>query len=295
MQCPEIRKLLPGLALGDLDAEPAREAAAHLEGCAGCRAERSALDSALAALPSEPASTERRQAAVSAMAKAHAERAEQLLSSPRRPWPGLAVAAAALLCASLTLFILRQPGVAYTAAEVSGRVDLLRGSTGRWSALAPRDVVSTGDRVVTHGGASARFALASGHVTLEAETSVSILGGGRLSLDRGRLTAELEGGAREEVVVTDTANNAAVLKRGRIEAGTREVRGLVAAARQESGGASSLPEPRVDAAHRLSIRVLAGEADLTGSHDQRLRAEAGQEGTFDFGGRPATAPAGDRR
>jgi hypothetical protein len=55
-----------------------------------------------------------------------------------------------------------------------------------------------------------------------------------------------------------------------------------------------IPAARMDVSRRLFARVESGEALLRGSHQQRLRATAGQEGRFDLGGTPETAalPAG---
>ena len=43
----------------------------------------------------------------------------------------------------------------------------------------------------------------------------------------------------------------------------------------------------------LVARVQAGEVALDGVRDQRLRASAGQQGMFTFGGQPETAPLKD--
>src|SRR5580765_2477957 len=107
MTCTDIRKQLPELALGDLDAEPAAAVAAHLAACADCRAARGTIARPVGLLrsvaPRSP-STERRSAAVAAMARAHAERAESLLTRPRRTWaPWIAAAAAFLLLVAAPL------------------------------------------------------------------------------------------------------------------------------------------------------------------------------------------------
>ena len=89
MMCSDVRKLLPDLALGDLDAEPAAEIAAHLQGCAACRSESGAIArtlNVLRAAPSAAPSTERRSAAAAAMARAHAEQSERLLIRRPRSW-----------------------------------------------------------------------------------------------------------------------------------------------------------------------------------------------------------------
>jgi hypothetical protein len=285
MTCADARKLLSELSLGDLDAEPAREVGLHLEACADCRAVRGTLDRAVRALgapaPLAP-STERREAAVLAMGRARATPATS--KSARRLFA--AAAAAALLLVAGALFLARPvPGL--RASEVWGRADLYRASTGAWTPLAPGDAVGRGDRVVTHGSAGARLSAPGLEVWLDASTGVGVTPDGRLSLERGRLFAEGTGS------VIDTANNAATFGSGRIEASLREARGRVAGAREEKGGSSELPAARDLVSDRLLVRVADGTADLSGSHLQRLRAEAGQEGTFDLGGRPSTGPLAD--
>ena len=55
---------------------------------------------------------------------------------------------------------------------------------------------------------------------------------------------------------------------------------------ETKGGKSVLPPPHEEISKRLFLRVIEGEADLDGSHRQRLRVVSGQKGTFDFGGQP---------
>ena len=285
MTCSDARKLLSELALGDLDAEPARELRLHLDACADCRDAASAAERVVRALgapaPVSP-STERREAAVLAMARARALRARS--KSGRLLF---AAAAAAALIAVGTLLFLPGSGPGLRASEVWGRADLYRAATGAWTPLAPGDAVGRGDRVVVHGSAGARLSGTGLEVWLDASTGVGVTPDGRLSLERGRLFAEGTGS------VIDTANNAATFASGRIEASLREARGRVAGAREEKGGAAELPSARELVSDRLLVRVSEGTADLDGSHRQRLRAEAGQEGTFDLGGRPSTGPFAD--
>jgi hypothetical protein len=281
MTCTDARKLLSELSLGDLDAEPARDVGLHLDACADCRAVRASLDRAVRALgapaPLAP-STERREAAVLAMARARAT------PVPSRAGRRLfaAAAAAALLAVGGLLFLRPEPGLRATA--VWGRADVYRAATGAWTPLAAGDAVGRGDRVVTHGSAGARLSGRGLEVWLDAATGVGVTPDGRLSLERGRLYAEGAGS------VIDTANNAATFANGRLEATLRETRGRVAGAREEKGAPSDLPAARDVVSDRLHVRVAEGTADLDGSHRQRLRAEAGQEGTFDLGGRPSTGP-----
>ena len=69
--CDDVRPRLTELALGDLDAEPAREVRTHLARCAACRAEEATAARTLGLLKAVlPPSTERRLSAVRAMGEA---------------------------------------------------------------------------------------------------------------------------------------------------------------------------------------------------------------------------------
>src|SRR5579862_9512566 len=98
MGCTDVRRLLPPLALGDLDAEPAAAVADHLQTCADCRGANAAIARTVGLLrtsPTRPPSTERRSAVVGAMIRAHEERSVLLLRRPRRTWaPWIAAARA---------------------------------------------------------------------------------------------------------------------------------------------------------------------------------------------------------
>lgn len=284
MTCDDVRKAAVDLALGDLDAEPAAEVRRHLEACPGCRREAQSSASALDLLRAAPApapSTERREAAVEGMARAQGALAEAALVRPRRRWLGAAAAGIAATLAGA--WALRPSGPELRAAEVSGRADVYRAAKGRWATLAAGDVVRAGDRVVVQRGSSARLEAAGASVRLDEDTSLGLTRDGRLAVERGRIRAEVREGT---VVLLDTGNCSATLRRGRFEAGLREVRGQVAGARETKVGDSALPAPRDVVSDRLFIRVAEGEADLGGSYQQRLRVVAGQEGSFDLGGQP---------
>jgi hypothetical protein len=290
MTCDDVRRHLPELALGDLDAEPARRVEEHLRACAGCRGERAALSGAAAALrgsaPVAP-STERREAAAVAMARAHAEQAEAMLARPRRRWLPWAAAAAALVAAAALL--LPREGAVYVAA--SGTADRCPAATGLWAPLRPGDALRPGDRL----RGEARLSVEGGSVALEPGTLVSVLKGGRLSLDQGRVRVELGAGARRPVTVSDTGNNSVTLRRGTMEVGLLEVKASVLRFEEEKGGGRTAPgAPRTESAQRLVVRVADGEADLGGSHEQRLRIQAGQEGRFTIDGQPSTHPVQGR-
>ncbi len=290
MKCTDVRDLLPGAALGDLDAEPAREVEKHLADCPECRAERAGLAATVGALRAAPAldpSTERRLAAAAAMAKAQAGVAERLLVRPRRAWRGWAAAAAvAVLAAGVAAALRRAPaGPEFQVASVTGRADLLRRDRGAWRPLVPGEAVRAGDRILTGSGTVARLEFGGGSVTLDQNASVEIFPAGRLALDRGRLFVDVREPLAQPLSVQDTAGNFVSVRQGGLEAELYEASGVVL-------GYPGSPEPRKEAAPRLAARVASGEADLGGAHQQRLRVSAGQEGRFSFGGQPSTnAPA----
>jgi hypothetical protein len=295
MTCSDARALLPGLALGDLDAEPARELEVHLRGCADCRSAQAGALRTVAALRAPaalPPSTERRAAAVAAMAKAQAGRAEAALVRPRRAWLPWTAAAAFLLALAAVLFR-PSPGPDFRVDRVAGRADLYLRDRGVWRALEPGEAIRAGDRVVTQSATVVLLAVEGGAVHLDQNTSVEMSPGRRLTLDRGRLYVELASGAAP-LVVSDTANNSVTLRQGALEADLGEVRALVGGS-QETKDGKSVPPVREETARRLVARVTAGEVDLGGALDQRLRATAGQVGSFSAAGQPAAGalPSGD--
>jgi hypothetical protein len=294
MLCTDVRKLLPDLALGDLDAEPAAEVSAHLAACAACRTESGTLGRTVkvlrAALPAAP-STERRSAAVAAMARAHAEQSERLLTRRPRSWAPWATAAAFLLALAAALSV-RGGGTAFTVAKVTGKAELRDPETGRWRPVFAGVKISVGDRLLTYRGCILRLSAGATDLCLDEETSVEVVAARRVTLDRGRLLAIARDSSADALVVTDPANNA-VRVTGRVELSLREVSGQLAGSFEQKGTRPVLPDPKVQIERSLVVRVQSGEAALDGSREQRLRASAGQEGTFELGGKPATAPAGD--
>ena len=107
-------------------------------------------------------------------------------------------------------------------------------------------------------------------------------------LVRGHVMAELH--ATHDLVISDTANNTVTLRGGRVEIGLREVKGgRIGGSVETRGEPPHLPPPVEVVSQRLVAQVLEGEADLDGSHRQRLRVVSGEEGTFDFGGKPKTS------
>jgi hypothetical protein len=262
MKCSDVRALLPGLALGDLDAEPAREAAEHLRACAECRAAEAGVASTVAALGAAEAvgpSAERRDAAVAAMARAQAEQAERLLV--RRPRKGTGwIAAAAAVLAAVTVFLWAAPGPEFTVAEVAGRADVYRARTGRFAPLAAGEEIRPGDRLVTGSGAVVRLAGPGGSLWINQETAVAFGPSRRVVLDRGEVFAELASPS-PALEVIDWKNNLVSVRQGRLEAGLREVRRLVAGTQEpKAGAADPPPAPRVEVSHELVTRMAEGEA-----------------------------------
>lgn len=292
MICEDAIRRLSELELGELEAGPARDLESHLQGCGVCRVERDRASRVLGSLrsltPAAP-STERRLAAVSAMTR---EAGGVRSRFPRTRLVPLAAAAAFLLTLAGTLFV-RESAEAFRVTQVVGRVDRLDRQAGEWKPLAEADLVRAGDRIVTQAGARVRLEGAAGMLDLEPETSLDVVGPGRITLDRGRVAASRSPGNQGGLRITDTANNFVELKEGALLASLREVVALVAGSTERREGTSQIPAARSQTVHRLSVRIVRGEADLGGSHDQRLRARAGQEGTFDFGGQPAAAPVRD--
>ena len=290
MTCADVRKLLPDLALGDLDAEPAADVAAHLKDCGACRAESGALGRTMGALRGAApvaASTERRAAAVAAMARAHGDLSERLLTRRPRAWAPLA-AAAAFLLAVVGALTVRVPGPVFS---LSGAARVLDRETGGWRAANDGEKISVGDRIVTDPGVRARLAGGATEIVLDQDTSVDIIGPRRVSLDRGRLMASSR---TNELVVTDLENNV-VRVTGRVEISIREVKGLVLGSIESKSGQRTLPAGAEKIEHSLVIRVGSGEAVLDGAREQRLRARAGEEGKFEIGGKPVTEKMGDPR
>lgn len=290
MTCADVRKLLPDLALGDLDAEPAAELAAHLKGCGPCKAESGALGRAVGALraaPPAPPSTERRSAAVAAMARVHADLSQRLLTRRPRPWAPLAAAAAFLLAVAGTLTV-RAPGPVFF---LGGTARILERETGEWRPVGDGHKVSVGDRVVTDPGVRARLSGGATEIVLDQDTWVEIVGPRRVALDRGRVMASSK---TAELVVTDLENNA-VRVTGRVEISVRDVKVLIGGTRESKAGDQRIPEVKEKVEHSLVVRVASGEAALDGSREQRLRARAGEEGKFEAGGKPVTEKMGDPR
>jgi hypothetical protein len=292
MTCSDVRKALSGLALGDLDAEPAAEVHAHLKSCPDCRVEEAAIGRTVGALrraaPVAP-STERRSAAVAAMLRAHGDQAERLLVR-RRPvaWIPLAAAAVFLLVVVAALN-LRAGGTVFTVAKVSGSAKVLDRDAGVWHPVLDGALISVGDRVVTEPGGRALLVSGKTELFLDEDTSVDVVAPRRVTLDAGRLMAVAP--PSDVLVITDMSNAVRVI--GRVELSLRETEGVIGGTFEVQGKEPVVPQPIVLKKKSLVARVQAGEVALDGVRDQRLRASAGQQGSFSFGGQPETAPLKD--
>ena len=275
--CDKIRPRLTELALGDLDAEPAREIRDHLALCAACRVEESAAARTLGLLKSTvPPSTRRRVAVVRAMAEARPA------APSRRAWV-FASAAAVLVASGSLVWIASSPSAGLRAAAVVGGADVFRLSAGRWTPLVPGDRLYPGDRVVAAGGGEVRLEGQGMSIVLESATTVGLAAGDRIALERGTLRVETSGA--RPVKILDTMNNLVTVWVGLAAIRLRDVRVLGTI---ETQGEDAPPPPREVTTQRLSLKLAAGEADLDGSHGQRLRVTSGQEGGFEVDGRPFT-------
>lgn len=289
MTCSDVRKLLPGLALGDLDAEPAALVADHLAECTGCRQESGVLGRTLGLLRAAPfvaPSTDRRSAAVAAMARTHAEQSERLLVRRPRPWLPWATAVAFLLALGTALLV-RSNGLAFQVAGLKGRAELRDPDSGRWRPVSDGMKVSVGDRLLTYPGSRVRLSSGATELVLDEETSIEVLAPARVTLDRGRLLALAPVSGTETLLITDAFNNS-VRATGRVELGLRDVSGQVLGWQEVPGKTPVPPDVKTQIERSLVARVQFGEAALDGVRDQRLRASGGQEGRFNFGGQPAT-------
>jgi len=296
MTCTDIRKRLPELALGDLDAEPSAVVAVHLASCADCRVARDTIGRTVgllrSAAPASP-STLRRSAAVAAMARAHAEQSEKLLSRPRRIWaPWIAAAAAFLVLVAGPLLHTRSWSL--QVASLKGRAYLLDRSTGIWRPLAAAEKVRVGDRLVTQIGTVVELVAGPHQVWIDQESSIDLIDVLALALDRGRLCVSVDPSARESLRISDISNNVVRVPEGRVEVSLRDVQAMVGGSHESREGHAVLPAARTESSRRLVARVDRGLAELRGTQDQRLRAAAGQQGTFDFAGQPSTAELPER-
>jgi hypothetical protein len=123
---------------------------------------------------------------------------------------------------------------------------------------------------------------------MDQDSSVEIGAVRRVAFDRGRMMAVTPESGAEPLEITDLGNNI-VRVRGRAELSLREVRAAVGGSQEKRGAPAVMPEPKIEVRRSLVVRVQSGEAVLGGAREQRLYALAGEEGKFQFEGKPETA------
>jgi hypothetical protein len=202
------------------------------------------------------------------------------------PW----ATAAAFLVALAGALTVSGSSTAFTVVSVSGRAELRDRDTNLWRPVLGGMPVGVGDRVLTQPGCKVRLVGGATEIVLDQDTAIEVTRPRRVGLDRGRMMAASP--EAEALVVTDLSNNA-VRVRGRVELSVRDVKAYLGGAVQEKGGRSVVPDTKEEVRRSLVVRVQAGEAALGGSRDQRLNARTGEEGKFQFDGKPETAPAAD--
>ncbi len=267
MNCNDAKKLIPALALDDIDVEERREIDKHLEGCAVCRAERDALAKVHGAVKSTPeveTSQSRRDAVVGAMASARAEVLQRAAVTPPR-WNLLWAAAAAIVLA-ITSFVAFGPSLfapTYRIASGTGVIIKQDGTV----PITPNAVVRRGDRIVAEA-----VRLEGTDVVIDVTGTLS-LQPGEFLLEQGTMTVDVR---RGEVVVTDVSRDRLVLRAGRFE---------VRIERSEGAVGSGTEPVKKESAWRLSGRVLEGSARLEGENGQ-VELKAGEKGKLDPRGYP---------
>lgn len=235
MNCTEVRERLSEWALGELDVEPKRALDEHLASCAGCRAEADRAAKTLGILRGVPAietAESRRDRAVGAMAREHADAAERILLRPRRRGLWLVAASAAVLVLGLAtaayFLYLRPPTFELRVAEVRGRAQVQR--DGVWQPLTPGTIVRAGDRIVTERETVIALAYDGGRIYVNQNASLAFARGRRIDLERGELCGEVTSGTLQ---IRTLGNDALVVRGGRFEAGLRETVALVLGSRFE--------------------------------------------------------------
>lgn len=270
MSCETFKKLIPGLAMDELDVEERREADRHLADCARCRAERDAIartHALLKSLPEAETSTTRRDETVAAMGQVRDGMIERAMLRPRRRSGLFAVAAAMLVTVvGWAAWGPLMSGPVYRVASGQGWILSESGS----SPLAPGAVLGRGDRI--HAREAMRIETAGMVVELAPYAKATLQSAG-LFLEDGSLTVEVRKG---EATVTDLSNDRLILRPGRFE---------VAAVRKSGIVASPGGETKAESAVRLKASVLAGSARLQGPNGE-VELRAGERGELDVKGYP---------
>ena len=177
MKCREVHSLLPGLVLGELDAEDEARAASHLESCEGCRAAREDLRRAVGAAAAEPGakpSAERRGRTPAATGTAYEQhdlsRVKRLGPAWRAP---MTIAAAALVAFSFGVVAAPREtprDEMLTVERVNGRAFVQHPGEGVWRELAAGMVLREGDRISGELAAS----LLDGGATISTERGAEL-------------------------------------------------------------------------------------------------------------------------
>lgn len=157
--CPEYDELLTLHAAGALEAEAEARVRAHLESCAGCRAEAASTQALLGRL-APPALSTREEALLEALPRrtVAAWRREQVRSAARMQWTGAMLAAAAavlVVMAPSPRHRPRVPAVAPTAASAPASTSASDDTVAAFDAWATGDPLSdalaSGDSDDTEG------------------------------------------------------------------------------------------------------------------------------------------------
>lgn len=149
--CPEYDELLTLHAAGALDAEAEARVRAHLESCAGCRAEAASTETVLGQL-APPAPSAREAALLEALPRRTLAvwRREQVRTAARMQWTGALLAAAAAVLVVLAPSLRHRPHVPATvpaAAPASAPVsDDTVAAFDAWATGDPlSDALASGD------------------------------------------------------------------------------------------------------------------------------------------------------
>ncbi|MCC6737962.1 MAG: zf-HC2 domain-containing protein [Planctomycetia bacterium] len=190
MNCTEAKKLLPAMALGDLEGAEREALVEHLKGCEACRVDRAHLEKTLRIAeklpaPAEPSAT-RRARVVAAMAASAADEPRSAAPRARSGWR-FGLAAAVLLAVFGTWGVatgrigFAAPAYELKAEDVRGEALLMRADGSAWEPLQPGTTIRMGDRVLTNGG---RVWFRSG-----AKDLIVLADGSQLMINRSDLSA----------------------------------------------------------------------------------------------------------
>ncbi len=276
MKCEDAVKQIPALALDELDVEVRREVAAHLDGCAACRAERDSHVRAVAAIRRVPAvetSESRRGDAISAMKKSRDELVERHLMRPpsRKPlW--IATAAAVLLLGAGVAWVTLRPAYPWSASGVAGTVRVMRDLTSHL--LEDGERLRSGDIVSP---------LQDGAVTLIADDGVVVVGPGTKVEVRGTRLLLLADGvlrvdASGELVIVNVFDDRVIVR-----AGTAVIRSDARAHAPAVHG-QDIP-PVTFTGDRLHVQMTRGTAVLRGPKGE-VHLGAGEAARINEEGKP---------